>query len=119
QLARFWPEFFPRRPPYSETLNAAVCRGRTPQQNKYSYSSTTADPNNTKNWMQSAIVVMAGLISMIVSGLFFLAIDAYLSAAASHGFPPAVLLPSSRPLCRPPTVFLTFLHCRVAIITFI
>src|SRR5437870_7828585 len=65
--------------------------------------------------MQSAIVVMAGLISMTVSGLFFLASDAYFSAAASHGFPPAVRLPASRPLCRPPPGFRTLLHCRVAI----
>src|SRR5438876_892660 len=65
--------------------------------------------------MQCAIVVMAGLISMTVSGLFFLASDAYLSAAASHGFPPAVRLPSSQPLGRPPPGFRTLLHCRGAI----
>src|SRR2546425_1831466 len=65
--------------------------------------------------MQCAIVVMAGLISMTVSGLFFLASDAYFSAAASHGFPPAVRLPSSQPLCRPPPGFRTLLHCRGAI----
>src|SRR5207249_9224762 len=65
--------------------------------------------------MHSAIVVMAGLISMTVSGLFFLAIDAYFSAAASHGFPPAVRLPFFRLLHRPPQVRRTRLHCQGAI----
>src|SRR6266566_4377802 len=41
--------------------------------------------------------------------------DAYLFAPASHGFPPAVRLPSSQPLGRPPPGFRTLLHCRGAI----
>src|SRR5207249_4723037 len=65
--------------------------------------------------MHSAIVVMAGLISMTVSGLFFLAIDAYFSAAASHGFPPAVRLPFFRLLHRPPQGRRARLNCQGAI----